>query len=94
MPAKTIKRWTFDEDGRLKSLIEAGRSSIYVATKLKRTPNGVIARAKARAKGEGEIAMRLHERIQAMRHRRRRRPLRDRLRSRRRLVELGLKARK
>jgi hypothetical protein len=36
--------------------------------------------------------MRLHERIHAMRHRRRRLPLRDRLRRRRRLVELGLKA--
>jgi hypothetical protein len=46
---------------------------------------------RARAQGEGEIAMRLHERIHAMRQRRRRLPLRDRLRSRRRLVELGLK---
>jgi hypothetical protein len=37
--------------------------------------------------------MRLHERIHAMRHRRRRFSLRDRLRRRRRLVELlGLKA--
>jgi hypothetical protein len=36
--------------------------------------------------------MRLHGRIHAMRQRRRRLPLRDRLRSRRRLVELGLKA--
>jgi hypothetical protein len=38
------------------------------------------------------MTMRLHERIHAMRQRRRRLPLRDRLRSRRRLVELGLKA--
>jgi hypothetical protein len=36
--------------------------------------------------------MRLHERIHAMRQRRRRLPMRDRLRHRRRLVELGLKA--
>jgi hypothetical protein len=36
--------------------------------------------------------MRLRERIHAMRHRRRHLPLRDRLR--RRLVELGLKAKK
>ena len=36
--------------------------------------------------------MRLHERIHAMRHRRRRLPLRDRLRRRRRLVEIGLTA--
>jgi hypothetical protein len=39
---------------------------------------------------EYRIAMRLRERIHAMRHRRRRLPLRDRLRRRRRLVELGL----
>jgi hypothetical protein len=37
--------------------------------------------------------MRLHERIRAMRQRRRRLPMRDRLR-RRRLVELGLKVKK
>ena len=37
------------------------------------------------------MTMRLHERIHAMRQRRRRLPLRDRLRSRRRLVGLGLK---
>jgi hypothetical protein len=36
--------------------------------------------------------MRLHERIHAMRQRRHRLPLRERLRRRRRLVELGLKA--
>jgi hypothetical protein len=36
--------------------------------------------------------MRLHERIHAMRHRRRRLSLRERLRRYRRLVELGLKA--
>jgi hypothetical protein len=36
--------------------------------------------------------MSLHGRIHAMRQRRRRLPLRDRLRSRRRLVELGLNA--
>ena len=36
--------------------------------------------------------MRLHERIHAMRQRRRRLSLRDQLRRRRRLVELGLKA--
>jgi hypothetical protein len=36
--------------------------------------------------------MRLHERIHAMRQRRRRLPLRDRLRRRRGLVELGLRA--
>ncbi len=35
--------------------------------------------------------MRLHERIHAMRHRRRRLPLRDRLRRRRRLMALALK---
>jgi hypothetical protein len=46
------------------------------------------------AEGEGEIAMRLHERIHAMRHRRRRLSLRDRFRHRRLLVELGLKAKK
>jgi hypothetical protein len=34
--------------------------------------------------------MKLHERIHAMRQRRHRLPLRDRLRRRRRLVELGL----
>jgi hypothetical protein len=34
--------------------------------------------------------MRLHERINAMRHRRRRLPLRDRLRRRRRIAELAL----
>jgi hypothetical protein len=33
MPAKTIKRWTLDEDRRLKSLIEADRSSTYVAAR-------------------------------------------------------------
>jgi hypothetical protein len=38
--------------------------------------------------------MRLHERIRAMRRRRRRLPMRDRLRRRRRLVELGLKVKK
>ena len=38
--------------------------------------------------------MRLHERIHAMRQRRRRLPLRDRLRRRRGLVALGLKAKK
>ncbi len=36
--------------------------------------------------------MRLHERIHAIRQRRRRLSLRDRLRRRRRLVELGLNA--
>jgi hypothetical protein len=36
----------------------------------------------------------LRERIHAMRQRRRRLPLRDRLRRRRALVELGLKAKK
>jgi hypothetical protein len=36
--------------------------------------------------------VRLHERIHAMRQRRRRLTLRDRLRRRRALVELGLKA--
>src|SRR5260370_6776644 len=46
---------------------------------------------RARAEGEGEIAMRLHERIHAMRHHRRRLPLRDRLRRRRRLMALALK---
>jgi hypothetical protein len=35
--------------------------------------------------------VRLHQRANAIRRRRRRLPLRDRLRSRRRLVELGLK---
>jgi hypothetical protein len=40
------------------------------------------------------MTMRLHERIHAMRQRRRRLPLRDRLRRYRRLVELGLKAKK
>ena len=49
---------------------------------------------KTRAEGEGEIAMRLHERIHAMRQRRRRLSLRGRLRRYRRLVELGLKAKK
>ncbi len=34
--------------------------------------------------------MRLHERIHAMRHRRRRLPMRDRLRHRRRIAELAL----
>ena len=43
------------------------------------------------AEGEGKMTMRLHERIHAMRQPRRRLPLRDRLRSRRRLVGLGLK---
>jgi hypothetical protein len=47
---------------------------------------------RARAEGEGKVT--LHERVNAMRRRRRRLPLRDRLRSRRRLVELGLKAKK
>jgi hypothetical protein len=36
--------------------------------------------------------MRLHQRIHAMRQRRRRLPIRDRLRRRRRMVEIGLKA--
>jgi hypothetical protein len=36
--------------------------------------------------------MRLHERIHAMRQRRHRLPLRERLRRRRRLLELALKA--
>jgi hypothetical protein len=36
--------------------------------------------------------VRLHQRVDAIRRRRRRLSLRDRLRSRRRLVELGLKA--
>jgi hypothetical protein len=45
-----------------------------------------------RAEGEGEIAMRLHERIYAMRQRRRRLSFRERLRRYRRLVGLGLKA--
>jgi hypothetical protein len=40
------------------------------------------------------MTMRLRERIHAMRQRRRRLPLRDRLRRRRLLVELGLKAKK
>jgi hypothetical protein len=40
------------------------------------------------------MTMGLHERIPAMRQRRRRLPLRDRLRARRRLVETGLKAKK
>jgi hypothetical protein len=44
------------------------------------------------AEGQGEIAMRLRERIHAVRHRRRRLPLRDRLRRRRRLVAIALKA--
>jgi hypothetical protein len=35
--------------------------------------------------------MRLHERIHAMKHRRRRLPIRDRLRRRRRMIEIGLK---
>ncbi len=42
-----------------------------------------------KAGAEGE-EVRLHERIIAMRHRRRRLPLRDRLRRRRRIVELAL----
>jgi hypothetical protein len=35
------KRWTLDEDERLQSLIEAGRTYSYVAEKLKRTPAAV-----------------------------------------------------
>jgi len=38
--------------------------------------------------------MRLQERIRTMTLRRRRLPMRDRLRQRRRLIELGLKAKK
>jgi hypothetical protein len=44
-----------------------------------------------RIEGEGEIAVRLHERIHAMRQRRRRLSLRERLRRYRRMVDLGLK---
>ena len=46
------------------------------------------------AEGEVEIAMRLHERIHAMRQRRRRLSLRERLRRYRRMVVLGLWAKK
>jgi hypothetical protein len=53
---------------------------------------GIPRRSGRPAEGEGKMTMRLHERIHAMRQRRRRLPLRDRLRSRRRLVELGLRA--
>jgi hypothetical protein len=53
MPA--IKRWTPDEDLRLRSLIEQGRPYSYVAEKLKRTPAAVARRAKMlglKAKGK------------------------------------------
>jgi hypothetical protein len=44
------------------------------------------------AEGEGEIAMRLHERIHAMRQRRHRLSFRERLRRYRRTVKLRLQA--
>jgi hypothetical protein len=48
--------------------------------------------SETRAREEvNDLSLRLHERIIAMRHRRRRLPLRDRLRRRRRLMALALK---
>jgi hypothetical protein len=46
MPA--LKRWTRDEDVRLRSLIEQGRPWLYIeiAAKLNRTPTAVSERAR------------------------------------------------
>jgi hypothetical protein len=59
----------------------AGRRRVYVEKCFGRTPTKTGIPKK----------LTLHERVNAMKRRRRRLPFRDRLRSRRRLVELGLK---
>ena len=45
MPENSNNKWTPEEDARLKSLIEANTSIDLIAAKLKRSVDGVKARA-------------------------------------------------
>ena len=47
MPENSNNKWTPEEDARLKSLIEANTSIDLIAAKLKRSVDGVKARASA-----------------------------------------------
>ena len=97
-------RWTPEEDERLLDLNAAGKSWTLISGMLKRSMKSVKLHAKTLrlvgakkaglpeewAEGQEEIAVRLRGWIRAMRRRRRRLPLRDRLR--RRLIRVELKA--
>jgi hypothetical protein len=47
VPENSNNKWTPEEDARLKSLIEANTSIDLIAAKLKRSVDGVKARASA-----------------------------------------------
>jgi hypothetical protein len=47
VPENSNNKWTPEEDARLKSLIEANTSIHLIAAKLKRSVDGVKARASA-----------------------------------------------
>jgi hypothetical protein len=100
-PHPTGRQWTDADDAQLLALLESKMDRIVIAKEIEPDHAGhrpakecleETPPSRNRAEGEGKMTMRLHERIHAMNQRRRRLPLRDRLRSRRRLVELGLRA--